>query len=262
MVTWTARSLRRTLESPATPCSVKARGRDSRWSPRPLVRIRHGDPGQPNDSWPGNWSMKSSGNREVYRVTTWIKVPGSTSPEFTQLTCPESLRDIETCLPALQPKPYHMGLRGMIARNTLADADENRDWREYADFARILIGTARKLQAGEELGVEMDSTVYALDAATIDPCLALFPWVQFRAAKAAVKLHKLRRRGSVDLSRPSPAARSKSPAGGLGGASGTAGHGSQARTRDAVPALPADADCRDLPGAGSTVPGSDPAYCF
>ncbi len=98
---------------------------------------------------------------------------------LAQLTYRESLRDIEACLRALQPKLYHMGIRGTIARSTLADANENRDWRIYADFAQILIATARKLYAGEEFGVEIDSTVYALDSTTIDLCLALFPWAQF-----------------------------------------------------------------------------------
>jgi len=117
---------------------------------------------------------------------------------FAQLTYRESLRDIEACLRALQPKLYHMGIRGTIAKSTLADANENRDWRIYANFAQILIATARKLYAGEEFGVEIESTVYALDSTTIDLCLSLFPWARFQKTKAAVKLHTLMNmRGSI-----------------------------------------------------------------
>jgi hypothetical protein len=117
---------------------------------------------------------------------------------FAQLTYRESLRDIEACLRALQAKLYHMGIRGTIAKSTLADANEGRDWRIYADFAQVLIATARKLYAGEEFGVEIDSPVYALDSTTIDLCLSLFPWAQFRKTKAAVKLHTLMNmRGSI-----------------------------------------------------------------
>jgi transposase len=110
---------------------------------------------------------------------------------FAQLTYRESLRDIQTCLRAMQPKLYHAGFRGMIARNTLAKANENRDWRIYADFAAVLIAKARKLYAQESFGVDLDQTVYAFDSTTIDLCLALFPWAQFRRRKSAVKLHTL-----------------------------------------------------------------------
>jgi hypothetical protein len=110
---------------------------------------------------------------------------------FAQLTFRESLRDIETCLRAHSDKLYHMGIRGGIARSTLADANENRDWRIYQDFALCLIQTARKLYAQDDFGVELSNTVYALDSTTIDLCLSLFPWARFRKAKGAVKLHTL-----------------------------------------------------------------------
>ena len=110
---------------------------------------------------------------------------------FAQLTYRESLRDIETCLRALRPKLYHAGIRGPIARSTLADANETRDWRIYADFAQVLIRRARPLYADEPLGVDLEQTAYAFDATTIDLCLALFPWARFRRHKAAIKLHTL-----------------------------------------------------------------------
>jgi hypothetical protein len=110
---------------------------------------------------------------------------------FAQLTYRESLRDIQTCLRAVQPKLYHAGFRGIIARNTLAKANENRDWRIYADFAAVLIARARTLYAHESFGVDLDQTVYAFDSTTIDLCLTLFPWAQFRRRKSAVKLHTL-----------------------------------------------------------------------
>jgi len=110
---------------------------------------------------------------------------------FAQLTFRESLRDIETCLRAPSTKLYHLGIRGGIARSTLADANETRDWRIYPDFALSLIQTARKLYAQDSFGVELAHTVYALDSTTIDLCLALFPWARFRKAKGAVKLHTL-----------------------------------------------------------------------
>ena len=110
---------------------------------------------------------------------------------FAQLTYRESLRDIETCLRAMQPKLYHMGIRGRVARSTLADANETRDWRIYADFAQTLIPRARTLYGAEPLGVELAETVYAFDATTIDLCLALFPWARFRRRKDAIKLHTL-----------------------------------------------------------------------
>ena len=110
---------------------------------------------------------------------------------FAQLTFRESLRDIETCLRSMDGRLYHMGIRGKISRSTLADANENRDWRIYADFAQVLIYKARKLYLKDPFGVELENTVYALDATTIDLCLALFPWARFRKNKAAVKLHTL-----------------------------------------------------------------------
>ena len=110
---------------------------------------------------------------------------------FAQLTYRHSLRDIETCLNSIQPKLYHLGFRGTIARNTLAKANQNRDWRIYADFAHILITQARQLYAQDRFAVELDQTVYAFDSTTIDLCLKLFPWAHFRRRKAAVKLHTL-----------------------------------------------------------------------
>ena len=110
---------------------------------------------------------------------------------FAQLTYRESLRDIETCLRSRQNKLYHMGIRGKISRSTLADANENRDWRIYADFAQVLIHHARKLYTDEDFGVELAETVYALDSTTIDLCLSLFPWANFRKTKGAIKLHTL-----------------------------------------------------------------------
>jgi transposase len=110
---------------------------------------------------------------------------------FAQLTYRESLRDIETCLRALQPKLYHAGIRGTVSRSTLADANERRDWRIYADFAQVLIRHARQLYAADGFGVTLEQTAYALDSTTIDLCLSLFPWAQFRQHKGAVKLHTL-----------------------------------------------------------------------
>jgi Domain of unknown function (DUF4372)/Transposase DDE domain len=110
---------------------------------------------------------------------------------FAQLTYRESLRDIETCLSVQASKLYHMGLRGPIRRSTLADANESRDWRIYADLAQRLIAQARKLYATEDLGLDLTNTVYALDSTTIDLCLSVFPWAHFRTTKAAVKMHTL-----------------------------------------------------------------------
>lgn len=110
---------------------------------------------------------------------------------FAQLTYRESLRDIEACLRVAQPKLYHMGFRGTVARNTLAHANQVRDWRIVADFAQGLITAARTLYAADAFGVELEQVAYALDATVIDLCLALFPWAQFRKRKAAVKLHTL-----------------------------------------------------------------------
>jgi len=110
---------------------------------------------------------------------------------FAQLTYRESLRDIECCLRAMQKKLYHIGIRGNVSRSTLADANENRDWRIYCDFAQILIQEARRLYANDDFGLELRETVYALDASTIDLCLSVFPWARFRQTKAAIKLHTL-----------------------------------------------------------------------
>lgn len=110
---------------------------------------------------------------------------------FAQLSYRESLRDIESCMRAMQRKLYHLGIRSKISRSTLAEANEKRDWRIYADFAQVLISIARDLYANDDFGVELDETVYALDSSTIDLCLALFPWARFRKRKGAIKLHTL-----------------------------------------------------------------------
>jgi len=110
---------------------------------------------------------------------------------FAQLTYRESLRDIETCLRVMESKLYHVGIRGKISRSTLADANEKRSWRIYADFAQVLIGIARQLYADGPFALDLDQTVYALDSTTIDLCLALFPWAKFRKHKGAIKLHTL-----------------------------------------------------------------------
>jgi hypothetical protein len=117
---------------------------------------------------------------------------------FAQITYRQSLRDIETCLRAMQIKLYHCGIRGRVSRNTLAKANELRDWRIYADFAQALIAKARTLYANEDFGVQLNRDVYALDSTTIDLCLTLFPWAKFRQHKAAVKVHTLMDlRGSI-----------------------------------------------------------------
>jgi len=128
------------------------------------------------------------GNHKVKSFSCWDQY---LCMAFAQLTYRESLRDIETCLRAIPNKLYHMGFRGKISRSTLADANENRDWRIYGDFAQVLIHMARDLYADDDFGVELQETVYALDSTTIDLCLSLFPWAVFRKHKAAVKLHTL-----------------------------------------------------------------------
>jgi hypothetical protein len=110
---------------------------------------------------------------------------------FAQLSYRDSLRDTVSCLRAMQNKLYHIGIRGTVSKSTLADANEKRDWRIYADFAQHLINIARDLYAHDDFGIELDETVYALDASTIDLCLSLFPWARFRKSKGAVKLHTL-----------------------------------------------------------------------
>lgn len=128
------------------------------------------------------------GNRKVSRFSCWSQF---LCMVYAQLMGRDSLRDIEICLRALGSRLYHLGLRGAVARSTLADANETRDFRIYADLARALIQTARPLYAGEDFGVELDQTAYALDCTTIDLCLSLFPWARYRATNAAVKLHTL-----------------------------------------------------------------------
>ena len=118
---------------------------------------------------------------------------------FAQLTFRESLRDIEDCLAARPDQLYHLGFRSRICRSTLADANEARDWRIYADLAALLIKKAQRLYSEEELAVDLPDTVYALDSTTIDLCLSLFPWAGFRRTKAAIKLHTL-----LDLRGPIP----------------------------------------------------------
>jgi hypothetical protein len=126
-----------------------------------------------------------------YRARTFRCLNQFLCMAFAQLTGRESLRDTEICLRALQTKLYHAGFRGQISRSTLAEANEHRDWRIYADFAHVLIATARRWYAHEDLGILQDQTAYAFDSTTIDLCLSLFPWARFRKHKAAVKLHTL-----------------------------------------------------------------------
>jgi len=118
---------------------------------------------------------------------------------FAQLTYRESLRDIETCLSVQVSKLYSMGFRDPVRRSTLADANEARDWRIYAELAQRLITQARRLYVNEDLGFDLANTVYALDSTTIDLCLAVFPWAHFRTTKAAVKMHTL-----LELARQHP----------------------------------------------------------
>ena len=113
------------------------------------------------------------------------------SMAFAQLTYRDGLRDIEACLRSLGGKLYHMGFHGRVARSTLADANESHNWRIYADFAQVLIATARPMYAEESLGFDLDGTVYALDSTTIDLCLSMFPWARFQSTKGAVKMHTL-----------------------------------------------------------------------
>ena len=129
-----------------------------------------------------------SGNRKVIRFSCWDQY---LCMAFAQLTFRESLRDIEACLRATQSRLYHLGIRGKISRNTLANANQNRDWRIYAEFAQILIAKARALYAADSFGIELEQAVYVLDSTTIDLCLTLFPWAAFRKRKGAVKLHTL-----------------------------------------------------------------------
>ena len=129
--------------------------------------------------------------RGDYKVQSFFCLDQFLCLAFAQLTYRESLRDIEACLRAQQSKLYHMGIRGQVSRNTLAHANEQRDWRIYADFAQSLIRTARDLYRDEPFGLELTETVYAFDSTTIDLCLTLFPWARFRRRKSAVKVHTL-----------------------------------------------------------------------
>jgi len=129
--------------------------------------------------------------RGNHRIKTFSCFDQYLCMAFAQITYRQSLRDIETCLRAMQPKLYHCGIRGNVSRTTLAKANENRDWRIYADFAQVLINIARKLYTNEDFGVQLKQAAYALDSTTIDLCLSLFPWAKFRKHKAAVKLHTL-----------------------------------------------------------------------
>jgi hypothetical protein len=132
------------------------------------------------DRYHGNYKVKSFSCWEQFLCLA-----------FAQLTYRESLRDIETCLRAAAGKVYHMGIRSKVSRNTLAHANEVRDWRIYRDFAQVLIRNARELYLNDPLAVQLDQTTYALDSTIIDLCLALFPWAKFRKRKGAVKLHTL-----------------------------------------------------------------------
>jgi hypothetical protein len=128
------------------------------------------------------------GHHKVKRFSCWDQF---LTMAFAQLTYRESLRDIQACLRATGSKLYHLGIRSRVSRNTLANANQVRDWRIYADFAQVLIDRARRLYANDDFGVELEQAAYALDSTTIDLCLTLFPWAKFRRHKAAVKLHTL-----------------------------------------------------------------------
>ena len=133
-----------------------------------------------------------------YRVRKFSCLDQFLCMVFAQLTYRESLRDTETCLRAVQSKLYHAGIRGRVSRSTLADANETRDWRIWADFAQVLVGRARQLYAGEDFGLALQQSAYALDSTTIDLCLSLFPWARFRRRKGATKVHTLMDlRGSI-----------------------------------------------------------------
>ena len=142
-----------------------------RWSTFARIVSRYG----------GDWRGRTLSCAEQYRAMA-----------FAQLTYRESLRDIETCLSAQAAKLYAMGFGDPVRRSTLADANEARDWRIYAELAQRLIVQARRLYTNEDLGFDLANTVYALDSTTIDLCLAVFPWAHFRTTKAAVKMHTLR----------------------------------------------------------------------
>jgi len=132
------------------------------------------------DRYRGDWKIHSFKCSEYYRVMA-----------FAQLTYRESLRDIISCLDAMRPKLYHMGIRSNVSRNNLSNANNIRDWRIFADFAQILIRRAKRLYINQPLEIDLDATVYALDSTTIDLCLTIFPWATFRRTKSAVKVHTL-----------------------------------------------------------------------
>ena len=135
----------------------------------------------------GDYKVKTFKCSEHFRVMA-----------FAQLTYRESLRDIEACLRAMGSRVYHIGMKSTVSRNNLAHTNETRDWRIYADFTQILINRAKILYSNEPLGVDLKSTVYALDSTTIDLCMSLFPWARFRKTKSAIKLHTLMNlRGSI-----------------------------------------------------------------
>ncbi len=132
------------------------------------------------DRYQGDYKVQTFRCAEHFRVMA-----------FAQLTYRESLRDIEACLRAMEPKLYHMGIHSTVSRNNLSNANENRDWRIYAEFAQILIQQARELYVNDSTFPDLDATVYALDSTTIDLCMTLFPWAHFRRTKSAVKMHTL-----------------------------------------------------------------------
>jgi Domain of unknown function (DUF4372)/Transposase DDE domain len=132
--------------------------------------------------------QRYSGNHRVRSFSCWDQF---LCMAFAQLTYREGLRDIVACLRSQERRLYHLGIRGRVARSTLADANETRDWHIYSDFAQVLIQEARRLYAGEELGIDLANTVYALDSTTIDLCLTLFPWAHLRLEQSAVKVHTL-----------------------------------------------------------------------
>jgi hypothetical protein len=126
-----------------------------------------------------------------YRIRSFSCYEQFLCMAFAQLTYRESLRDTVLCLRAMHHKLHNIGIQCKVARSTLADANEKRNWRIYCDFAQVLINKARKLYAGDDFGLQLDETVYALDASTIDLCRSLFPWARFRSTKSGIKLHTL-----------------------------------------------------------------------
>ena len=132
--------------------------------------------------------QRYAGNHRIRSFSCWDQF---LCMMFAQLTYRESLRDIVACLRSQQRRLYHLGIRGRVSRSTLADANESRDWRIYADFAQRLIAEARQLCRDEDLGLDLAHTIYALDSTTIDLCMTLFPWAHFKPTQHAVKLHTL-----------------------------------------------------------------------